>query len=409
MKVAMFTETYLPYINGVVTHIRLLKEGLEELGHEVLIVTADPTVRHHRVENGVLRCPAHSFKKIYGYGVALPLSSRRLRYLIRFKPDIIHIHNEFGVGLFGLQSASILGLPVVYTIHTIYDDYLHYIGPSGMTNVLNKTMTFYLNRFTKNACAITGPSAKVEDFCKRHHLEAKVFIISNCPDLKAFNPSAMDAKAVGRLRKKFNIHPKDKVLITVCRIAPEKSMDVLINYFFKCFSADKDYKMIMVGDGPALASLKEQTRLFNLEDRILFPGAVPNTEVPDYCHMADLFTSASLSDTYSISMLEAMAAGLPAVIRLDEINKGQIRHGVNGFIFRNEVEFENNIRSYFALPPEERNAMKAGTIASISSYGKKELAGELLKVYQHAKEVYLVRHPSKIRARVSKLILKQKS
>jgi len=408
MRIAMFTETYLPYINGVVTHVRLLKEGLEGLGHEVLIVTADPTVRHHRVENGILRCPAHSFKKIYGYGVAFPVSSKRLRYLIKFKPDIIHVHNEFGVGLFGLQSASILSVPLVYTMHTIYDDYLHYVGSSGMTSVWNKTMTLYLNRFTKNACAVTGPSAKVEDFCKRHHLDATVFIIRNCPDLEAFHPSATNKKAVAKLRKKYKILPKDKVLITVCRIAPEKSMDVLIHYFYKCFGTDMDYKMVMVGDGPALASLKELVRLFNLEGRVIFPGAIPNKDVPDYCHLADLFASASLSDTYSISMLEAMAAGLPAVIRLDVINKGQIEHGVNGFIFNNEVEFEHHIRAYFALPAKERNAMKAGTIASISSYGKKDLAMELVKVYNHAMKEYAVRHPSRMRARVKNLILRHK-
>ena len=408
MKIAMFTEAYLPYINGVITHMRLLKEGLEGLGHEVLIVTADPTVRRHRLENGILRCPAYSFKKIYGYGVALPVSSNRLRYLIRFKPDIIHVHNEFGVGLFGLQSASILGIPLVYTIHTIYDDYLHYIGPSGMTNVLNKTMTFYLNRFTKNACAITGPSAKVEDFCKRHHLDAKVFIIKNCPDLAAFHPSATNTEAVAELKEKYAIHADDKLLITICRIAPEKSMDVLIHYFFKCFGNDKNYKMIMVGDGPALPSLKEQVRLFGLDDRVIFPGAIPNKNIPDYCHMADLFASASLSDTYSISMLEAMAAGLPAVIRLDPINKGQVEPGRNGYIFSNEIEFENAVRGYFAMPPKERDAMKSGTIASVSSYGKKELATELLKVYEHAKKEYALRHPSKMRARVSNLILKRK-
>jgi len=408
MKVAIFTETYLPYINGVVTHVRLLKEGLEILGHEVLIVTADPTVKHHRIENGILRCPAHSFKKIYGYGVASPLSSTRLRYLIKFKPDIIHIHNEFGVGFFGLQSASILSIPLVYTIHTMYDDYLHYIGPSGMTNVLNKTMQFYLKRFTNNACAIIGPSAKVEEFCNRHHLKVKVFIIRNCPDLKAFNPLNKQVDAVNELRAKLELSPENKVLITISRIAQEKSMDVLINYFMKCFSKDPEYRMIMVGDGPALDSLKDQARLLDLERKVLFTGAVPNTEVPNYCHLTDLFVSASLSEMYSISMLEALAASVPAVIRRDVINNGQIDEGVNGFIFDDEVDFEKEIRDYFLLSEQEKQKLKASTIASVSSYGSKELAGEVLNVYEKAKKEYAIRHPSKIRARIGSMILRRK-
>ncbi len=408
MNVAIFTETYLPYINGVVTHIRLLKEGLEKLGHAVLIVTADPTVRRHRLENGILRCPAYSLKRIYGYGVASPVSARRMRFLIRFKPDIIHIHNEFGVGFFGLQSASILSVPLVYTIHTMYDDYLHYIAPEGMTNVLNKTMTFYLKRFTNNASAIIGPSAKVEDFCRRHHLDAKVFVIRNCPDIDMFHPDNTRMEAVRKLKKKYDISPEDKVLITISRIAQEKSMDLLINYFVRCFSRDVEYKMFMVGDGPALASLREQARLLGLEGKIHFPGAVPNTEVPDYCHMADLFVSASLSEMYSISMLEALAAGIPAVIRLDEVNKGQIIPNVNGFIFKDDVEFEKEIRDYFAMPAAERESLVASTIASVASYGSKELAQEVVNVYQHAKKVHAIRHPSKIRARISNMILRRK-
>jgi 1,2-diacylglycerol 3-alpha-glucosyltransferase len=259
MNIAIFTETYLPYINGVVTHVRLLKEGLEKLGHSVLIVTADPTVKRHRLENGILRCPAFSIKRIYGYGVAFPVSARRLRYLIRFKPEIIHIHNEFGVGFFGLQSASILGVPLVYTIHTMYDDYLHYIAPEGMTNVLNKTMSFYLKRFTSNASAIIGPSAKVEDFCKRHHLDAKVFIIRNCPDIDMFSPANARVNKIRKLKKKYNISRGDKILVTISRIAQEKSMDMLINYFVKCFSRDPGYKMFMVGDGRSFSLARYRT------------------------------------------------------------------------------------------------------------------------------------------------------
>ena len=69
MRVALFAETYLPFINGVVTHVKSLKDGLERLGHEVLVVTADPNVRHHELKDGVLRCPAHRSKRLYGFGM----------------------------------------------------------------------------------------------------------------------------------------------------------------------------------------------------------------------------------------------------------------------------------------------------------------------------------------------------
>ena len=99
MRIAIFTETYLPQINGVVTHIKILKEGLEALGHTVLIVTADSKTRKHYIKDNVLHCPAHNLKRIYGLDLASPVSRSRLHYLREFNPDIIHVHNEFSIGL----------------------------------------------------------------------------------------------------------------------------------------------------------------------------------------------------------------------------------------------------------------------------------------------------------------------
>ena len=124
MRIALFTETYLPYISGVVTHIKLLKEGLEKLGHQVLVVTADAQARHHYVKDGVLYCPAKTIKRIYNSGLAAPYSHRRVKLIRDFHPDIIHIHTEFGVGLSALHIAKALRVPVVYTLHTMYDEYI---------------------------------------------------------------------------------------------------------------------------------------------------------------------------------------------------------------------------------------------------------------------------------------------
>lgn len=405
MKIAIFTETYLPYINGIVTHIRLLKEGLERLGHAVLIVTADPTAKHHRVENGILHCPAHTIKRIYGYGIASPVSANRLRYLYRFKPDIIHIHNEFGVGFFGMQAAGILNIPMAYTIHTMYDDYLHYVAPSGMIFVLNKTISIYLKELAKRSIIVIGPSVKVQEFCQHHGIRKNIRIIRNCPDLHAFNPDQARMERVETLKKTYGISSDTKVLITVCRVAAEKSIDVLIDYFARCFKKDPDYKMIIVGNGPALVSLKEQAERLHLSGKVLFTGAVPNEDVPDYCHMADLFVSASLTEIYSISMLEGLAASLPAVILRDIVNKGQIEPGVNGFIFDDAAGFEQCIRGYFAMPSSERERLKASTLGSVSSYGSMELAAEVTDVYRSAQKTFALRPYNILTSKIKKLRL----
>ncbi len=148
MRIALFTETYLPYINGVVTHVKLLREGLEKLGHTVLVVTSDPNTHHHYIEDGVLHCPAVKLKKIYGYGLASPYSHTRTKLLEEFHPDIIHIHTEFSMGISGIHIAHKLKVPLVYTLHTMYDDYVYYVAPKH----LSKLARLWLMVFTINNC-----------------------------------------------------------------------------------------------------------------------------------------------------------------------------------------------------------------------------------------------------------------
>lgn len=101
MRIALFTETYLPHINGVVTHVKILRDGLLQQGHEVLVVTADYQTRHHYIKDGILHCPAIKSKRFYGYGVASPFSRRRLKLVQDFHPDIIHIHQRIRHWPFG--------------------------------------------------------------------------------------------------------------------------------------------------------------------------------------------------------------------------------------------------------------------------------------------------------------------
>lgn len=120
MRIAIFVETYLPYLNGVVTHVKILREGLIHNGHEVLIVTADKTVKEHVLEGGVLRCPALEVKKIYGYGLSSPISLTLMKRIKEFRPDVIHIQQEFSIGLAGVRAARALpSAPHLHSAHHV--------------------------------------------------------------------------------------------------------------------------------------------------------------------------------------------------------------------------------------------------------------------------------------------------
>ena len=224
MRIALFTETYLPYINGVVTHVKLLREGLEKLGHTVLVVTSDPNTHHHYIEDGVLHCPAVKLKKIYGYGLASPYSHTRTKLLEEFHPDIIHIHTEFSMGISGIHIAHKLKVPLVYTLHTMYDDYVYYVAPKHLSKLAREVSRKYARHLAHRAQALTSPSEKGSIYFREAGITKPVNVIPNAVELDRFMVKNIDPAAIKAVREKYQL-PEDKMLACfVGRLGKEKSV-----------------------------------------------------------------------------------------------------------------------------------------------------------------------------------------
>ena len=385
MKVAIFTETYFPFISGVVTHIETLKKGLEAQGHKVLIVTLDPKTKEHYVKNGILYCPSMPLKKIYGYGVANPVNLRRLAYIKAFNPDIIHIQTEFTMGLFGLFCAKRLKKPVVYTLHTMYDDYLFYVAPGKrMQKLVKPGAHWYFRRIAKRATEIIGPSTKVVEFLRRCGVERHVNIIPNTVDLSDFMVENVDPQETAKIKEKLGIQPSDTCLFFVGRLGKEKSLDVLIDLFSDNFAGESQFKLFIVGDGPEAAALREQVAKRKMQSQIQLLGRVDHDLLPPYFQACNLFATASLSEINSISMLEAMASGLYVIQRLDPYNRAQISEGVNGDIFTDSEGFARIVRDWAAKSDEEKAALRQTVSDTTRKYGEEEFTRAVLDVYHRA-------------------------
>lgn len=383
MKIALFTETYLPYINGVVTHVKSLKDGLERAGHEVLVVTARAKIRHHYIEDGVLWCPAKEFKKYYSYGLASPVSVKRLRMIKDFNPDIIHIHNEFGVGVSGMSIARILRVPVVYTLHTMYDDYLYYIVPSVLIPFAKKFAHLYMKLFSDQAGSITGPSQKVQRYLDECGVAKEVNVVPNPVELDAFNPSCIDQAQVEQIKQRYQISP-DHLMVCFCgRLGKEKSIDVMLDFFASEHNHDNKIKLMILGGGPEQEALEALAKKLNVADDVIFTGKIPHDELINYYACCQLYATTSLSDTNSISMLEAMATGLPVMHLYDELNAGQVVNGVNGFTFKTAAEFHRLLRDYRDYTDEQKNVLRHSVMQSVRKSGQENLANYLLDVYTH--------------------------
>jgi len=384
MKIALFTETYIPNVNGVVAHVKTLKEGLEQLGHEVLIVTADKHAKHHYIEEGVLHCPAAEIKRFYGFGAAMPISRRRQRLVSGFAPDIIHIHHEFGIGLSGIWAARALRIPLVYTLHTMYDQYIFYIAPRPLTRVATKFSHKYTGFIARKATALTGPSQKCEEYFRRIGVTDELNLIPNSADLNAFNPEKVTQAEREKLRETYGI-PKDQMIACFCgRLGKEKSVDVMLEYFAGTITPEDKMHLLIIGDGPDKKALELMAEGLGIADMVTFTGMVKHEKMPAHFAIGDVYITASLSEMNSISMLEGMASGLPVLQRYDELNADQISTGENGYTFQTKEEMAAELREIRALDPERLQALKRQVIGTVESRGSTQLASYMITVYEKA-------------------------
>lgn len=385
MRIAIFAETYFPFISGIVTHIQTLKESLEESGHEVLIVTASPKTNRHYVKDGVLYCPAIPMKRIYGYGFSNPLNLERLKIIREFNPDVLHIHTEFSMGIFAQFAARKLKKPIVYTLHTMYDDYLFYVAPHKFGQKMVKPAAHLYFRSTANkATEIIGPSLKVVEFLRRCGVERHINIIPNTVDLSDFLPQNVSPDDISSVRKTLGIREGDTAICFVGRLGKEKSIDTLIEFFAQNCKGNKQYKLFIIGDGPEKNNLARQIQDLDVTSQVKLLGRIEHASLPPYYHACDLFATASLSEMNSISMLEAMASGLYVLQRLDIYNKNQIEAGENGETFTSSKEFSALVSAQAAMTAEQKAERRERVTAFTNRYGKKEFVAQVLNVYERA-------------------------
>jgi len=377
MKIAIFTDTYAPQVSGVVTHIRILKEGLEEKGHEVLIVTVSPDVDDYTLKDNVLYCPGHAVKKIYGYGVTSPVSYHRLDMIKEFDPDVIHIQTEFAIGLFGLWTAKKLHKPIVYTLHTMYDDYTGYVFPHRIEKIGKSIAHRYFHIIAAHAKEIIVPSKKAITFLGYCGIKREFNYIPNIAE-----PDEYDPEKTRSIIEKYELDKAEAVLCFTGRMGKEKSVDVLLELFKKALEKHPGLRLILIGGGPEESDLRKQALKLGIGKEVIFTGMIPHEYVTPYLYASDLYATASTSEMNSISALEAKASGLMVLQRLDESNRDQIVDGVNGWTFETEDEFCALLDDYLKKSKEERDSLKERVMTYTRSFGKDEFLSRVEEIYK---------------------------
>ena len=349
MRIGLFTDTYPPFINGVSTSVSILKSSLEKKGHQVFVVTVNPENMRYEFDEDdtVVRIPGIPIG-IYDYRLTGIYPLKAIKIIKKWKLDIIHSHTEFGIGTFARLIAKQLDIPLVHTYHTMYEDYIHYIT-KGYFDKSSKKIVEYLSLFycDKTASELIVPTKKTYTlFKEKYKVDRNIHIVPTGIEIEKFFKENNKKEEVKLIKKKFNIKETDFNLLFVGRLAQEKNVEYLLEAVRDIIRKDKDgshIKFYIVGDGPDHDKYKEIIKNMHMDNNIILTGKVPITEVSKYYQFADLFLTASTSETQGLTVIEAMAAAVPPVCIDDDSFKNVVVDGLNGRIFRTKKELRNII------------------------------------------------------------------
>lgn len=375
MRIAFFTDSYLPTLHGVSISIETFKKNLENLGHEVYIFCPD-------LEKKVTKDKIYDFYSITIFKnpkikLALPfLPKFDIKKLFEIKADICHSHTPFSLGLLAKMVSKIKKIPLIYTHHTQYIDYAKYYLKEGI--ITPKIAKLIVKSYANNSNAVISPSFKIKKELKTYGVNKKIYVLPTGVNLDIFKP---DEKIYFEFRKKLKLDSKVKVLLLVCRIGKEKNLDFIIKVMDILNKFENIYFLI-VGDGPFLKEMKSITKSLDLK-RVTFTGQVPHSEVHLYYKISDIFIFSSHTDTQAITILEALASGLPIVALDDEIYKNIVFNNKNGFLIRSNsaTEFSRKILTLI----ENKNLydrFRKFALKIAKNYSDKNQTFKLLQIYK---------------------------
>lgn len=386
MNIAIFTDTYPPYINGVATSTYNLVNVLRSHGHRVLVITARYTDGPLEIIDDMIFMPGIQIKTFYGYRLTAFYSRTILEYLQEYKVDVIHIQADWSVSQFGKIAARKLKVPMVYTYHTQYEDYTYYVTKGVWDRIAKSMMRWYTRVGAKQTAGYITPSLKTKEYLRQINSDVHVSIIPTGIDFSLFDESKFDLEKAKIFKEEHNIPEDAKIFLILGRIGKEKSIDVSIRCYaaYKKKHSDLVSRLLIVGGGPQLEELKVLCGELGISEEVIFIGPVLSSEVPFYYHLANIYTSASVTETQGLTFMESMSAGTIVLARYDDQLNGTIVDGETGFFFTDIPSFIDKTERIFALTEKEIAKIKANMKVALEAYSIERFYEGVIDVYTKA-------------------------
>ncbi len=389
MKVCFFTNTFLPHVGGVARSTETLLADFRRLRHRVLVVAPEfaegPAPR--RVERSVERVPAVQNFNGSDFSVRLPLGAALSQRLGDFEADILHAHHPFLLGDTALRVGAERGVPVVFTHHTLYEQYTHYVPLDSPTL---RDIGIDLSTRYANCCdGVIAPSESIAKLIADRGVTVPIRVI----------PTGVDTEklASGRRapwRRKLGLGDDDVLLGHVGRLAPEKNLPYLADALARCLRRNENAHVLIVGDGP---SRPEMERLFadaRVAQRVHFAGRRTGRSLLDAYAAMDVFAFASQSETQGMVLAEAMAAG-NTVVALDASGVREVvTDKKNGRLLPSDASAETLARAFTQAVRnrELRERWRAAAVETAATFDRRRTARMVLEFYQEMIDAYRARH-----------------
>jgi len=305
MNIVLLTNTFTPHVGGVARSVQAFREEYLRRGHRVLVV-APQFPNMPRDETDVVRVPAIQNFNASDFSVALPFPAGLQERLDRFQPDIIHSQHPFLLGMTAVRIARHRRLPLVFTHHTLYEDYTHYVPVESPA--LKRFVVELGTRYANLVDQVFAPSESIRELLVRRGVTTPITVVLTGVRLENF------ARGDGPAFRARHRIPEDAFTVGhLGRLAPEKNLGFLSKSVAEFMKLDDRAVFAVVGGGPSEQSIRHTFAKTAIDDRLLLCGVLQNQALADALAAMDVFVFASKTETQGMVLTEAMAAGTPVV------------------------------------------------------------------------------------------------
>ncbi|MFP4680195.1 MAG: glycosyltransferase [Chitinispirillaceae bacterium] len=374
MNILMMTNTYLPFVGGVERSVETYSEEYRKRGHRVVIVA--PTFEGApEDETDVIRVPAIQHFNGTDFSVQLPVPGILNSALKNFKPHIIHSHHPYLVGDSALRLAAHYEIPIVFTFHTFYEKYTHYVP--GDSPALKRFVTKLATGYANLCDLVIAPSRSVSKEISRRGVYAPVEVIPTGIPVKRFARGDRHG-----MRRRCGI-PQDAFVVGfVSRLAPEKNVSFLADAVGDFLLENPRAHFLVAGNGPSREEMVSRFQGTSFRGRFHFPGTLQGQDLIDTYHAMDAFAFASDTETQGLVLTEALASGIPVVSLKVPVVDEVVRDGYNGYLVEDREAFRRALQKISRGGSRLKTQLKTHAVQSVSDYDKGVCARKALEKYE---------------------------